>query len=115
MLAKAKKQQPTYYQIDVDEAITQKPSKAKISNNDSIATKAGEKNAFNQLAKFDKHFNDADTNIRYDGATSNKDGSVKKRYIVSQNGKDKYEAKFVERDKKQKLEQIISLKRTKQK
>lgn len=73
---------------------------------------AEEKNARNQLSKFDKHFNDPSTNVRLDSQYSSKTGNTKKRYIVSQNGKEKYVARFEVKNRKQKLVQIASVRRT---
>lgn len=78
-------------------------------------TTSEEKNARNQLSKFDKHFNDPNTVVRLDGQYASKTGKTKKRYIVSQNGKDKYIARFEVLDRKQKLVQIASVRHTEMK
>lgn len=74
-----------------------------------------ELNARKQLSRFDEHFNDPGTTVRLDTTYCSKNGNKKSRYIVSRNGKDKYVAKFVERNNRQKLEQIAIIKHTKSK
>jgi hypothetical protein len=71
-----------------------------------------EKNALSQLAKFDKAFNDPSTIVRLDTATTSNDGKTKRRYIVMKNGRAKYEAQFLEKDKKQELVQVASFRAT---
>jgi hypothetical protein len=74
-----------------------------------------ERNALAQLGKFDRAFNDPSTVVRLDTATTSNDGKTKRRYIVMKNGKAKYEANFLEKDKKQQLVQIASFKATQKK
>lgn len=68
-----------------------------------------------QLSRFDSHINDEKTSVRLDKVTSSKDGTKRRRYIVSENGREKYRADFREENKKQKLEQLVIIKRTKKK
>lgn len=86
----------------------------KPQQSDSDRTRK-ELNARKQLSRFDEHFNDPGTTVRLDTTYSSKNGNKKSRYIVSRNGKDKYVAKFVERNNRQKLEQIAIIKHTKNK
>ncbi len=74
-----------------------------------------ELNAKRQLGKFDVHFNNPDTTVRLDATTSSLNGKKKRRYIVSQNGEEKYTAKFTEKNGKQELKQVVSIKYTKKK
>lgn len=74
-----------------------------------------ELSAQKQLGRFDAHFNDPDTVVNLDKVTSSKDGNTRTRYIVSRNGREKYVAKFVSKNNRQQLEEIVSLKRTKDK
>jgi hypothetical protein len=88
-----------------------KPFETQKRGGEPTAT-AEEKNARNQLAKFDRHFNDPNTVVRLDGQYSSKDGKRKKRYIVMQNGREKYVARFEVKDKKQKLVEVASIRKT---
>lgn len=74
-----------------------------------------ELSARKQLSRFDSHINDEKTTVRLDKVTSSKDGTKRRRYIVSENGREKYRADFREENKKQELEQIVIIKRTKKK
>lgn len=79
----------------------------KVSDSDKTRN---ELNARKQLGKFDDHFNDPNTTVRLDLTSSSKNGKKKKRYIISQNGDDKYTATFKQKDGKMKLERVVSIK-----
>lgn len=74
-----------------------------------------ELNAKRQLTRFDRHFDDPSTTVRLDATTSSLNGKKKRRYIVSQNGEEKYTAKFTEKNGKQELKQVVSIKYRKKK
>ena len=80
--------------------------------NDADKTRK-ELNARKQLMRLDDHLNSDKTTVRLDKVTSNKDGTKRSRYIISENGCEKYVAKFREHNNKQELEQIVLIKRTK--
>lgn len=70
-----------------------------------------EKNALNQIAKLDSRIIDDNTRIRLDTTYVSKDGSTRKRYVLAQGDRVKWEAEFTEKNKKQSLEQIFSVRR----
>ena len=65
-----------------------------------------ERNALNQIAKLD-----AKTRIRMDKTYVSRDGSKRKRYLIAQGDRVKWEATFVEENRKQTLDQIVSVRR----
>lgn len=70
-----------------------------------------ERNALQQIAKLDKRIVDDRTVVRLDRTTRSKDGAVMKKYIIAQGDRVKYEAKFRQEDRRQKLVQVASVKR----
>lgn len=70
-----------------------------------------EKNALHQIARFDSRITDDNTVVRLDKTVRNKDGSKVKKYVIAQGEKVKYKADFIEDSRRQKLVQIVSIKR----
>ena len=63
-----------------------------------------EKNALNQIAKLDSRIIDDKTRIRMDKTYVSRDGSKRKRYLIAQGDRVKWEATFVEENRKQTLD-----------
>ena len=70
-----------------------------------------ERNALNQIAKLDARIIDDKTRIRIDKTYVSRDGSKRKRYLIAQGDRVKWEATFVEENRKQTLDQIVSVRR----
>ena len=71
-----------------------------------------ERNALNQIAKLDARIIDDKTRIRMDKTYVSRDGSKRKRYLIAQGDRVKWEATFVvEENRKQTLDQIVSVRR----
>lgn len=70
-----------------------------------------EKNALHQIAKLDARIIDDKTRIRIDKTYVSRDGSKRKRYLIAQGDRVKWEATFVEENRKQMLDQIVSVRR----
>ena len=62
-------------------------------------------------ARFDSRITDDNTVVRLDKTVRNKDGSKVKKYVIAQGEKVKYKADFIEDSRRQKLVQIVSIKR----